>query len=135
VKNSEYAIIWGLTLLGLFLIVPFAIIGSGLGLIKAWGFAIASAALIADGYLTKACLKVRCKELNPTFPFLKRKIGENYGFILSRLAGFAILVFVLLLFNDAVLLIFATSFLVGVVANSMTLVRAVGDYVDNPSVH
>jgi hypothetical protein len=107
----------------------------GFGMVKVWGFVIASAALIADGYLTKACLTLRCKELNPTFPFLKRKIGENYAFVLSRLAGIAVLVFVLLIFNETVLLIFATAFLVGVVANSITLVRAVADHVDDASIY
>jgi len=133
-KIIKYEIVWSATLIGLFTVSPFVIMSLGFGVVKAWGFAIASAALVADGYLTKTCLMLKCKELNPTYNALKRKMRENYVFSLSRFVGILILVFVLVFFNEAVLLIFASSFFVGVVVNSITLSKVVSDNVRNNNI-
>jgi hypothetical protein len=121
--------VWPATLITVFTVSPFAVIGCGFSMVKAWSFAIGFASLIADGYLTKICLMFKCKEVNPTYNILKRKMRESYVFGLSRFAGLMILISVLIFFNETVLLIFASAFFVGVVANSITLAKVVSDSI------
>ena len=129
----KYEIVWCITLLGLFIVMPFTLVYFGFGFTKALSFVIGVASMIADGYLTKTALELGCRELNLTFTVLKGKAKADRMLILSRLAGFFILTFVLLLFNEVVLLFFALSFMSCVVANSITILAKVksGDKIRN----
>ena len=86
-------------------------------------FVIGLVALLADGFLTKVGLKQGYSEVNPLFVLLKGRIKEDYMIVLSRFVGIIILLCILVLFNDAfLLLVLALSLMSCVIANAITLV-------------
>lgn len=117
-----YLIIWGVTLLVLFVALPFGLMALGFSRIVSLSFVIGVTSLLSDGFLTKLGLNLGCSETNIVFRFVKGKINTTSMIIASRVIGILIMGTLLTLFNDAfLLLMFAMCFISCVIANAITL--------------
>lgn len=120
--HKLYLTVWGITLLVLFVVLPFGLMAVGFSRVVSLSFVLGVAGLLSDGFLTKAGLTLGCSETNVFYTFLKGTLTVNHKIVLSRVGGIILLAFVMILFRDAVLLlIFSMTSIVCVIANSITL--------------
>jgi len=87
--------------------------------------------IVTDELLTKAALNVGCREVNPFFNLLRKKIRERYAHSVITLLGIGLLCFLAVAYNSTVLLLFfGLGFNIPVVFNAAVLrfkVKAIGD--------
>ena len=108
------------------MVLPFCLTIAGFSWSLSLSFTIGVVAILTDGLLTKIALKLGCKELNPSFMILSKKVKEDTMLVASRVLGIALLSFVCLLFQETFIVLFLSlPFMVCIVANSFTLVCCV----------
>jgi hypothetical protein len=102
-KHTQYLVLWCVSLLILFVVMPFLLLFFGFNCIVTLSFVVGIVALLADGILTKIALDQNCSETNPLFTILNEKISENVLIMSSRLFGIIMLSIILLVLNGCCL--------------------------------
>jgi len=136
IQNPKFGLfLWCTTLLLLFVVLPYSLMSLGYSGTVMLTFVIGITGLLSDGFLTKIGLNIGCSESNIMFLLVKRRINADYMIILSRITGGVFLTYMLVVFNDAFLLLaFATLIIVCVIANSITLFSKVSSKTHLPAL-
>jgi hypothetical protein len=121
--HYRYELTWCIIIVVLFLLLPLVLLlFLFFGKVITFTFTIGVGLILADGFLTKVGLKLKCSELNLSFMILKGRVKEDYMLILSRIGGILIFLGIMLMFNnEVILLIFVLPFTMCVVGNAIML--------------
>ena len=120
--KSSFSIAWISILCVMFGVIPFVLLGLGFETQIILVLVIANSLILTDELLTKAALKMGCREMNLFFNFLKGKIGGRLAHFTLTVTGFALLLTLAVVYRNTLLMsFFALGFAVPVVANALVL--------------
>jgi hypothetical protein len=117
-----FGLFWCLAFASLFMVTPLLMLIFGIQMPILLVFIIGASSVIVDEILTKIALRLGCKESNPFYNLLKKKIEERSAHALITIMGISMLLVLTLLYNSVLLLlIFVLGFTIPVFANALTL--------------